>query len=118
MEIVYDDDDLKTYVAKAALVSGDHPILIDDFLEDAYEFDVDAICDGENVFIAGIMQHFEEAGIHSGDSASVLPAFSLTDDMVVEIKQATQAIAKQLHVIGLLNIQYAIYFINEYIVLN
>ena len=68
MEIVYNADDLKIYVAKAAIVSGDHPILIDDFLEEAYEFDVDALCDGKNVYIAGIMQHIEEAGIHSGDS--------------------------------------------------
>ncbi|MDP7197390.1 MAG: carbamoyl phosphate synthase large subunit, partial [SAR202 cluster bacterium] len=78
MEIVYDDDALKTFVGKAALVSGDHPILIDAFLEDAYEFDVDAICDGENVKIAGIMQHIEEAGIHSGDSSCVFPAYNLT----------------------------------------
>ena len=76
MEIVYDDEGLKTYTAKAALVSGDHPILIDVFLEDAFEFDVDALCDGETVHIGGVLQHIEEAGIHSGDSACTLPPSS------------------------------------------
>ena len=108
MEIVYDDDDLKTYVAKAALVSGDHPILIDDFLEDAYEFDVDAICDGENVFIAGIMQHIEEAGIHSGDSACVLPAYELSVKDRETIKDYTSKLSITLNTVGLINIQFAI----------
>ena len=108
MEIVYDNDDLKTYVAKAALVSGDHPILIDDFLEDAYEFDVDALCDGEDVFVAGIMQHIEEAGIHSGDSACVLPAYELSIDDRNIIKEYTQKLALALNTIGLINIQFAI----------
>ena len=80
MEIVYDDDGLKMYVGKAALVSGEHPILVDAFLEDAFEFDVDALCDGTDVFVAGIMQHIEEAGIHSGDSACVIPAYELTSN--------------------------------------
>ena len=108
MEIVYDDDDLKTYVAKAALVSGDHPILIDDFLEDAFEFDVDAISDGKDVHIAGVMQHIEEAGIHSGDSACVLPAYELSVDDRNTIKNYTTKLATTLNTIGLINIQFAI----------
>ena len=108
MEIVYDDNDLKTYVAKAALVSGDHPILIDDFLEDAYEFDVDALCDGKNVYIAGIMQHIEEAGIHSGDSACVLPAYELSLTARETIKNYTKKLAIRLKTIGLINLQFAI----------
>jgi carbamoyl-phosphate synthase large subunit len=108
MEIVYDHDDLKTYVAKAALVSGEHPILIDDFLEDAFEFDVDALCDGTDVYIAGIMQHIEEAGIHSGDSSCVLPAYelSVTDRNIIE--KHTKDLALSLNTIGLINIQFAI----------
>ncbi len=108
MEIVYDDDDLKTYVAKAALVSGDHPILIDDFLEDAFEFDVDAVSDGIDVHVAGIMQHIEEAGIHSGDSACVLPAYELSVDDRKIIKDYTYKLATTLQTIGLINIQFAI----------
>ncbi len=108
MEIVYDDEGLKTYVAKAALVSGEHPILIDAFLEDAYEFDVDALCDGNDVFIAGIMQHIEEAGIHSGDSACVLPAYELSLNARKKIEDYTVMLAKSLNTIGLINIQFAI----------
>ena len=108
MEIVYDDDDLKTYVAKAALVSGDHPILIDDFLEDAFEFDVDAVSDGKDVHVAGIMQHIEEAGIHSGDSACVLPAYELSIDDRKIIKDYTYKLATTLQTVGLINIQFAI----------
>ena len=108
MEIVYDNDDLKTYVAKAALVSGEHPILIDDFLENAYEFDVDALCDGKSVHVAGIMQHIEEAGIHSGDSACVLPPYELSVDDKNTIKKYTTALALELKTIGLINIQFAI----------
>jgi len=108
MEIVYDDDDLKTYVAKAALVSGDHPILIDDFLEDAFEFDVDAVSDGIDVHVAGIMQHIEEAGIHSGDSACVLSAYELSVDDRKIIKDYTYKLATTLQTIGLINIQFAI----------
>ena len=78
MEIVYDEIGLKDFVGKAALISGNHPLLIDAFLENAYEFDVDALCDGESVHIAGIMQHIEEAGIHSGDSSCVYPAYDLS----------------------------------------
>jgi carbamoyl-phosphate synthase large subunit len=108
MEIVYDDNGLKTYVGKAALVSGDHPILIDAFLEDAFEFDVDALCDGENVFVAGIMQHIEAAGIHSGDSACVLPAYELTTSSRKKIIAYTKKLALTLNTIGLINIQFAI----------
>ena len=108
MEIVYNDNGLKTYVAKAALVSGDHPILIDAFLEDAYEFDVDALCDGQDVFIAGIMQHIEEAGIHSGDSACVLPAYELSLNARKKIEDYTVQLSKNLNTIGLINIQFAV----------
>ena len=107
MEIVYDDDGLKTFVAKAALVSGEHPILIDAFLEDAYEFDVDAICDGENIIIAGIMQHIEEAGIHSGDSSCVYPAYNLSLASKKIIEKYTKDLALELNTIGLINIQFA-----------
>ena len=108
MEIVYDNNDLKRYVAKAALVSGEHPILIDDFLEDAFEFDVDALCDGTDVYIAGIMQHIEEAGIHSGDSSCVLPAYalSITDKNIIESQ--TKDLALTLNTKGLINIQFAL----------
>ncbi|RPG03805.1 MAG: carbamoyl-phosphate synthase large subunit [Pelagibacteraceae bacterium TMED246] len=108
MEIVYDNNDLKTYVAKAALVSGDHPILIDDFLEDAFEFDVDALCDGNDVYVAGIMQHIEEAGIHSGDSSCVLPAYALSVSDKDIIKNQTKALALELKTKGLINIQFAL----------
>ena len=108
MKIVYDDNSLKTYVRKATLLSGSHPILIDAFLEDAFEFDVDALCDGKNVFVAGIMQHIEEAGIHSGDSACVLPAYELTSSARKTIINYTENLALALNTIGLINIQFAV----------
>ena len=108
MEIVYDDDALKTFVGKAALVSGDHPILIDAFLENAFEFDVDAICDGEDVFISGIMQHIEEAGIHSGDSSCVFPPYELSSKSKATIEKYTKMMAIKLNTIGLINIQFAV----------
>ena len=108
MEIVYDNNDLKRYVAKAALVSGEHPILIDDFLEDAFEFDVDALCDGTDVYIAGIMQHIEEAGIHSGDSSCVLPAYALSIADKNIIESQTKDLALALNTKGLINIQLAL----------
>ena len=108
MEIVYDNNDLKRYVAKAALVSGEHPILIDDFLEDAFEFDVDALCDGTDVYIAGIMQHIEEAGIHSGDSSCVLPAYALSIAHKNIIESQTKDLALALNTKGLINIQFAL----------
>ena len=108
MKIVYSDQELTDYISDSLKGYDDRALLIDKFLDDAIEIDVDALSDGSSCLVAGIMQHIEEAGIHSGDSASVLPAFSLTPEMVVEIKEATYKIAKKLNVIGLLNIQYAI----------
>ena len=108
MEIVYDDDALKTFVGKAALVSGDHPILIDAFLENAFEFDVDALCDGKDVFISGIMQHIEEAGIHSGDSSCVYPPYELSPKSKKIIETYTKKMALELNTIGLINIQFAV----------
>ncbi|MBD3673634.1 MAG: carbamoyl-phosphate synthase large subunit [Planctomycetaceae bacterium] len=108
MEICYDEPSLVRYMDEAVDVSPDRPVLIDKFLEDAIEVDVDAISDGELTLVGGIMEHIEEAGVHSGDSACALPPFSLGDEMIEEIKQATYALAKELQVSGLMNIQYAI----------
>jgi carbamoyl-phosphate synthase large subunit len=108
MEIVYDEETLERYMREAVKASPEHPILIDKFLEDAIEVDVDAISDGERVVIGGIMEHIEEAGIHSGDSACVLPPYTLSDDLIEGIKQNTYALARELRVKGLMNIQYAI----------
>tara|TARA_B100001121_G_scaffold308332_1_gene332062 strand:+ start:10217 stop:13414 length:3198 start_codon:yes stop_codon:yes gene_type:complete len=108
MKIVYSDEELNVYLKESLPGYDDRALLIDKFLDDAIEIDVDALSDGADCVIAGIMQHIEEAGIHSGDSASVLPAFSLTDQLLATIRSATQSIAKKLNVIGLLNIQYAI----------
>lgn len=108
MEIVYDEDRLKGYVQSAAEVSPQHPILIDKFLERAIEIEVDAIYDGEDIFIGGIMEHIEEAGVHSGDSACVLPPHSLKVKVINTIKDYTHLLAKELKVIGLINIQYAL----------
>ncbi|MFH1074976.1 MAG: carbamoyl-phosphate synthase large subunit [Candidatus Firestonebacteria bacterium] len=107
MEIVYDEESMENFVKMAISVSGEHPVLIDKFLEDAGEIDVDAICDGETTFICGIMEHIEEAGIHSGDSACVIPAFSLAENQLDTIRKYTYTLAKELKVIGLMNIQYA-----------
>ncbi|MGK2955659.1 MAG: carbamoyl-phosphate synthase large subunit [Solirubrobacterales bacterium] len=108
MEICYSTADLETYLSAHVQASPEHPLLLDRFLENAIEVDVDALCDGEEVFVAGIMQHVEEAGVHSGDSACVLPPMSIGDQMLEEIKDATTAIAMDLGVIGLINIQFAI----------
>jgi carbamoyl-phosphate synthase large subunit len=108
MEIVYAEGDLEAFMEKAAEASPERPILIDKFLEDAIEIDVDAVADGEKCVVAGIMEHIEEAGIHSGDSASALPPYSLDDDIIDRIKTYTYKLAKGLNVIGLMNIQYAI----------
>jgi len=108
MEIVYDADTLSQFMAKAILASPDHPILIDKFLEDAIEVDVDAISDGAETVVAGIMEHIEEAGIHSGDSACVLPPITFSREMLETIIAQTKMIARELHVVGLMNIQYAI----------
>ncbi len=108
MAIVYDEEQMISYIQEALLVNPEHPILIDKFLENAIEIDVDALSDGEEVFVAGIMQHIEEAGIHSGDSACILPPISIKKEMIEEIKRATNKLAKKLNVIGFINVQYAI----------
>ncbi len=108
MEIVYDDDSLRDYFVKAARVAPEHPVLIDRFLEDAFEADVDAIADGTRCVIGGVMQHIEDAGVHSGDSACVMPPYLIGDRQVEEMRRYTQAFAKALGVVGLLNVQYAI----------
>jgi carbamoyl-phosphate synthase large subunit len=108
MEIVYDQEDLEFYMESAVRVSPGKPVLIDRFLEDATEIDVDAISDGEDTIIGGIMEHIEEAGIHSGDSACVMPSISLSREILEQIKDHTEAIARELDVKGLMNIQYAI----------
>ncbi len=108
MQIVWDEENLKRYMATAALVNPEHPVLIDKFLEQAVEVDVDAISDGTLTVIGGIMEHIEEAGIHSGDSACVIPPISISRKMINEIKEATRALARELNVIGLMNIQFAI----------
>ncbi len=108
MKIVYDQKDLENFARMAIAASPEHPILIDKFLEDALEFDVDAISDGQQTIIGGIMEHIEEAGIHSGDSACVLPPQSVSPDIIAEITAATKAMARELAVIGLMNVQYAL----------
>jgi carbamoyl-phosphate synthase large subunit len=108
MEIVYDEESLHDYFERAARVSEDKPVLIDSFLEDAFEADVDAISDGERVVIGGVMQHIEDAGIHSGDSACVLPPYLIAEEHIEEMREHTVALAKALNVVGLINVQYAI----------
>ncbi len=107
MEICYNEDSLRHYMQTAADVSPDKPVLIDRFLEDAFEFDVDAVADGDDVVIGAIMEHIEEAGIHSGDSAAVIPPYMITDKCLKEIKEYTVMLAKGLKVVGLMNIQFA-----------
>jgi len=108
MEIVRDMGHLERYINEAVVVSGDSPVLLDSYLSGAVELDVDALCDGAHVHVAGIMQHIEEAGVHSGDSACSLPPYSLGKDVLEEIKAQTEALAKALNVVGLMNIQFAI----------
>ncbi|MDY6789920.1 MAG: carbamoyl-phosphate synthase large subunit [Thermodesulfobacteriota bacterium] len=108
MKIVYDPNDLKSYTKLAITASPEHPVLIDQFLEDAVEVDVDAISDGSSTTIGGIMEHIEAAGVHSGDSACVLPPYSINESMIDEIVKATKAMAAELNVVGLMNVQYAI----------
>ncbi len=108
MRIVYDRDGLLSFIDEAADVSRGHPILIDNFIEDAVEVDVDGVSDGQDCFVAGIMEHIENAGIHSGDSACVLPPHTLSEDLINEIKKYTCQIASALGVVGLLNIQFAV----------
>ncbi len=109
MEIVKDDDaQLDRYITEAVVVSGDSPVLIDSYLSNAIEVDVDAICDGKDVFIAGVMEHIEEAGIHSGDSACSLPPYSLKAPVIAELERQTRIMALALNVVGLMNVQFAI----------
>jgi len=108
MEIVHDGRDLERYMREAVKVSHDSPVLLDRFLNDAIECDVDCISDGESVFIGGVMEHIEQAGVHSGDSACSLPPYSLSEDTVDEIKRQTAAMARGLNVVGLMNVQFAI----------
>ena len=108
MRIVHDDQALASYMREAVKVSGENPVLIDSYLSGAIEVDVDAMADGEDVYIAAIMEHIEEAGIHSGDSACALPPYSLKAEIVDEIKRQTIALAKSLKVVGLMNVQYAV----------
>ncbi len=115
MELVYNEEDLRRYMAKAIEVTPDRPVLIDRFLEDAIEVDVDCISDGDTTVIGAIMEHIEEAGIHSGDSACVIPTFSLSQRIVDEISAATKAMARELHVQGLMNVQFAVKGDNVYV---
>lgn len=108
MEIVYDDETLQGYITRATELSPEHPVLVDRFLEDAIEIDVDALCDGSEVYIGGIMEHIEEAGIHSGDSACALPPVTLGRSDIEAVRRATEAIAHGIGVVGLLNVQYAL----------
>jgi len=108
MEIVYTEEELERYIKEALEVSPEKPVLIDKFLEDAIELEVDALCDGEEVYIGGIMEHIEEAGVHSGDSACVLPPVSLSPEVIERVKDYTKKIALALKVVGLVNIQYAL----------
>ena len=108
MKIVYDEADLEKFFNLAISASPDHPVLIDQFLEDAFELDVDAISDGENTIIGGMMEHIEEAGIHSGDSACVLPPYSISQEHIDEMSQAAKDLARELNVKGLMNIQFGI----------
>jgi carbamoyl-phosphate synthase large subunit len=108
MEIVHTPEELEFYVSNAARISSDHPILVDKFLQDAIEIDVDAVCDGEDVFIGAVMEQLEEAGVHSGDSACVIPPQTLTDEVVATIEDYTRRIARALKVVGCVNLQMAV----------
>ncbi len=108
MEIVHSDEGLAAYIDKSVEASGGNPILIDHFLQDAIEADVDALADGKDVFVAGIMEHIEEAGIHSGDSACSLPPYSLSETTIAELRRQTEAMARALGVVGLMNVQFAV----------
>ena len=108
MEIVYDQESLKDYFERAIRASPEHAVLIDRFLEDAFEADVDAVSDGESVLIGGVMQHIEDAGIHSGDSACVVPPYLLRDEHVAQMKEHARALSQELGVVGLINVQFAV----------
>ena len=108
MELIYTDDDLKKYLTKVALISPENPLLIEKFLDDAVELDIDVICDGEKTLIGGVLQHIEEAGIHSGDSSCSFPPYSVGDTQLHALKKEIKAVAKKLNVVGLMNAQVAI----------
>jgi carbamoyl-phosphate synthase large subunit len=108
MEIVRDQAQLERYISEAVVVSGDSPVLLDGYLDAATALDVDALCDGTDVHVTGIMQHIEEAGVHSGDSACSLPPYSLSKDVIAEVNRQTHALAKALNVVGLMNVQFAV----------
>jgi carbamoyl-phosphate synthase large subunit len=109
MEIVYDDDTLAGYIARATTISDERPVLVDRFLDDAIEIDVDALCDGEEVYLGGVMEHIEEAGVHSGDSSCALPPVTLGSSVLAAVRRSTEAIAHGVGVRGLLNVQYALH---------
>lgn len=115
MEIVYEKEQLERYMQNTVNVSGSRPVLIDRYLQNAVEVDVDAICDGKDVYIAGIMEHIEEAGVHSGDSACTIPPQTLSNETIETIREYTRALALELHVVGLINIQYAVHEGDVYI---
>ena len=115
MEIVYDDESLAGFISRATDITPDQPVLVDKFLDSAIEIDVDALFDGSELFLGGVMEHIEEAGIHSGDSACVLPAMSLTKEQIVAIKEATRKIAGAVGVVGLINIQFAMSDLQLYV---
>ncbi len=108
MEIVYGEEMLESYIGRATEASPEHPVLVDRFLDDAVEIDVDALFDGTELYLAGVMEHIEEAGIHSGDSACVLPPITLGSAELRRIRDSTLAIAQGVGVLGLLNVQYAL----------
>ncbi|CAB0555808.1 carbamoyl-phosphate synthase large subunit [Corynebacterium diphtheriae] len=108
MEIVYDENSLHAYIERATEITSDHPVLVDRFLDNAIEIDVDALCDGENVYLAGVMEHIEEAGIHSGDSACALPPMTLGAEDIENVRRSTEALAHGIGVKGLMNVQYAL----------
>jgi carbamoyl-phosphate synthase large subunit len=108
MEVVFNEDDLRTYMNEAVKVSNDSPVLLDRFLDFAVEVDVDAVCDGEDVLIGGIMEHIEQAGVHSGDSSCSLPPYALSAELQDELRAQTVAMARALNVVGLMNVQFAI----------
>ena len=113
MEIVHEQRDLERYMREAVKVSNDSPVLLDRFLNDAIECDVDCLSDGETTFIGGVMEHIEQAGVHSGDSACSLPPYSLSSETIIELKRQTSAMAKALHVVGLMNVQFAIQHVDD-----
>src|SRR5688572_15126768 len=108
MEIVTGEEDLRRYMREAVQVSPDHPILVDRYVHDAIEVDVDCVADGVEVVIGGVMEHIEEAGIHSGDSACSLPPYSIPPHLIAEIERQTKALALELGVVGLMNVQFAL----------